>query len=322
MPHKTLFSRRLLFITGKGGVGKTTIAASLAVAARDRGMRVLLVEVGVTENLGQLFHKWIPVYNIATVEDDLDVLRLDPYLAFQDYLAQQMKFEWAAKKFLETDVIRALLQAAPGWRELITLGKIWTIEQAADKRTGKPEYDLIVVDAPATGHGVGFFRVPRAIIDTFKYGPIRHHTQEVQKLLLDPHRTLLNVVTLPEEMPMNEACEMFDAARDQLLMPFGFVFINMMPQKVLTPAQQQRIDALAKDGKALAALDAALPGGHERLLAAGRREQARRKLAEGYVTRAKKRIDAEFVELPYLYQEAMNRDGLSVLARAIEEAGA
>ena len=85
MHHKTLFSRRLLFVTGKGGVGKTTVAASIALAAKDRGMRVLLIEVGVTNHLEQLFRKWIPIYDVTQIEDDFHVLRLDPYLALQDY---------------------------------------------------------------------------------------------------------------------------------------------------------------------------------------------------------------------------------------------
>lgn len=320
MRHKTLFSRRLLFVTGKGGVGKTTIAASMAVAARDRGMKTLLIEVGSTENLPQLFRKWIPAYDITRIEDGLHVLRLDPYLALQDYFAINFKFEWAAKKFLQTDVIRYLTQAAPGWRELITLGKIWKLEQErADRGPSRLAWDILIVDAPATGHGISFLRVPQVILDTLKYGPVRHYTQEVQRLLLDPHRTLLNVVTLPEEMPMNEAVEIHAAAKNKLLIPFGFVFVNMMPKKIFTAAQEAQADKLLQDPKALEKLDRIFPAERSRLFEAAAEQMERRRNAEAFVEDAAKKINAEFVELPYLYQDRFDRSGLDRLARIISE---
>ncbi len=313
--HKPLFSRRVVFITGKGGVGKTTIASALAVAARERGLRTLLVEVGVTENLCQIFKKPLPVYDVARIEDGLFALRLDPYLALKDYLTLNMKVEWAARKFLETDVIRYLTQAAPGWRELITLGKIWKLQNDRDPRDArKPEWDFLVIDAPATGHGISFLKVPQIILDTFRYGPIRYQTQEVHKMLLDPARTLLNVVTLPEEMPMNEAGEIYRAARETLLMPFGYVFVNMMPPAVIDAEMREPLQKLARDKKALAVLDARLPGGSARLLAAANHHLARRTLAEQYVHRARARIDAPFIEVPDLARPAIDRDALAVLA--------
>jgi anion-transporting ArsA/GET3 family ATPase len=320
MRHKTLFTRRMLIVTGKGGVGKTTVAASIAVAARERGMRVLLIEVGVTDHLEQIFRKWIPIYDVTQVEDDLYALRLDPYLALQDYIGINLKSEWAAKRLLHTDVIRYLTQAAPGWRELITLGKIWMLEQSKTGRPAKPQWDMLVVDAPATGHGISFLRVPQVILDTLKYGPVRNYTQEVQKMMMDPQRTLLNVVTLPEEMPVNEAVEVYRAAKDQLFIPFGFVFVNMMPPNVLTKEQEAEAGRLQKDPKALAKLDRVFPGGHERLFEIARHQDEQRQLADGYVADARRRIDAEFVELPYLYRKRIDRDALAQLAQIIAQA--
>ncbi|MCZ7583039.1 MAG: phosphatidylserine decarboxylase [Deltaproteobacteria bacterium] len=98
--RKTLFTRRLLFVTGKGGVGKTTVASALALAGVARGLRVVLIEIGVTDNLEKLFARKIPVYELTPVEDRLSILRLDPYLALQEYLTINLKVEWAAKKIL------------------------------------------------------------------------------------------------------------------------------------------------------------------------------------------------------------------------------
>lgn len=318
--HKPLFNRRLILVTGKGGVGKTTIAAAIAVAARERGMRTLLIEVGASDNLCGLFKKSLPVYDVAPIEDGLFALRLDPFMALREYLTINMKVEWAAKKFMETDVIRYLTQAAPGWRELITLGKIWKLEQDKDAGSRRPAWDFIVVDAPATGHGISFLKVPKVILDTFRYGPIRYQTQEVHKLLLDPDRTMLNVVTLPEEMPINETIEIHRAAKDTLLMPFGYVFVNMMPPRIIDADFAAALAKLKSDKKSTAVLDKRLPGGSARLFAAADDHVARRRLAESYVRMGRDAISAEFVEIPDLYRESIGRDDLAVLARHIADA--
>ena len=316
----TIFDRRLVMITGKGGVGKTTIASAIAVAAKERGLRTLLIEVGATDNLPQLFGVKIPLYEITRIEDGLYGFRLDPFHALEDYLITNMKVEWAAKKFLQTDVIRYLTQAAPGWRELITLGKIWYTEQAVDKKTKKPEWDLLVVDAPATGHGISFLRVPQVILETMKYGPIHTNTQRVQDLLTDTKRTLLSVVTLPEEMPINEAIEIHAAAKNVLKIPFGHVFVNMMPPKVLDADHRALGEKFKKDKKARATVDEHFEGGSEALIEAAEATMERRALAESYVAEGQTKIDADFIELPYIYQDPMDRDGLARIARAITEA--
>ncbi len=313
-----MFDKRLLFITGKGGVGKTTIAASIAIAAKELGMKTLLVEIGLTQNLEQIFKKWIPAYDITPMEDGLSVIRIDPMKSLQEYIALSLKMEWAAKKFMEIEMVRYLLQFLPAWRDLMILGKIWKLEQEVKGGKGKrPQWDMIVVDSPATGHGINFLRVPGVILNTLRSGMLRKQTQQVHNLMTDPARTQINVVSLAEEMPINESIEIHNATLETLKMPFGKVFINMMPPKLLSPRQNKVIDELEKDNKALKILDSFFPGGHERLITASRQQAARRKLAEGYVAAGRKKIDADFVELPYIFRETMDREGLGLIAREI-----
>jgi anion-transporting ArsA/GET3 family ATPase len=318
MEYSVMFDKRLLFITGKGGVGKTTIAASIAIAAKELGLKTLLVEIGITQNLEQIFRKWLPVYDITHIEDGLHVIRIDPLRALEEYIALSLKMQWAAKKFMDMEMVRYLLQFLPGWRDLMILGKIWKLEQEVEKGKGAhPKWDLIVVDSPATGHGINFFRIPQVILDTLRTGTLRKQTEAVHEMMTDPARTQINVVSLAEEMPINESIEIHQATIETLKMPFGRVFINMMPPKILGAKQLKIIDELEKEKKALKVLDSFFPGGHQRLITAARQQSARRKLAEGYVASGRKKIDAEFIELPHIFRETMDREGLGLLAREI-----
>lgn len=322
MVRRNLFNKRVLFMTGKGGVGKTTLAAAVAFAARDRGLSVCLIEVGRSTNLRYIFNRDIPLYQEVQVDEGITTLTLDPYLALQEYVGKQVKVKKLADWVLNNQVIQYLTQAAPGWRELITVGKIWHIETQTVGYQKRPKYDLIVVDAPATGHGISFLRVPAVILDVLKFGPVRTQTFEVQKMLLDPDRTMLNVVTLPEEMPVNEAVDLHRIARETLQIPTGFTFVNQVYPPLFDEQEAAIYRKLRKDAKALKRLCAHFPDQGDALFEAAQERQNRARQSTHYLDMVLDRIGPPVIAVPHLYSGRMDREAVMKVARIIGEAAA
>jgi anion-transporting ArsA/GET3 family ATPase len=231
----SLLDHRLVVVTGKGGTGKTAVAATLSEAARRKGKRVLLAETAAIESIAGLFEKEPqPLgYQGRELRPGLHALRIDPHAALAEYLGLQTGLRSLAERMLHTETFQQLLEAAPGWRELIILGKIWHLEQKRD-RSGQPRYDLVVVDAPATGHGLTFLDVPRVVQQAVRAGPLTRHASWVEALVHDRSRTLLLPVTLPEELPVLETHELIERARGDIDIAVDRIIVNRVPAP--TPA--------------------------------------------------------------------------------------
>jgi anion-transporting ArsA/GET3 family ATPase len=230
MPKTTerpLLDRRLIIVTGKGGCGKTTVAAATALAAAESGRRVALIELGRDEHLHRLLAPDSqPVgYAGRELHPSLWVFHIDPFEALAEYIGMQIGLTSLVKRALRQASFQQLLGAAPGWRELVTLGKIGHLENLA-RAGARPDYDLIVVDAPASGHGLAFLDVPRVVQSAIKSGPLRRRARDIETLLQDPARTLLLPVTLAEELPVRETIELVARARDELGMQLDRVVVN------------------------------------------------------------------------------------------------
>ena len=317
---RQLFNKRVLIMTGKGGVGKTTLSAALAFAARDRGLNVCLIEVGKSPNMRYIFERDIPVYTEVRVDEGITALTLDPFLALLEYVEKQVKIKKFADWILNNRVMQYLTQAAPGWRELITVGKIWHIESQTVGYKKRPKYDIIIVDAPATGHGISFLRVPAVILDVLKFGPVRMHTFEVQKMLLDPSRTMLNVVTLPEEMPVNEAVDLYRIARETLQIPTGFTFVNGVFSPMFDDVEAENYKRFKKNKKANSALRSMFPDKGKALFAAAAQREKRAGQSAYYLDMVHELIGPPVIEVPHLYTGRMDREAVMKIARIINEA--
>jgi hypothetical protein len=225
-PARPLEHRRLVIVTGKGGTGKTAVSAALALGASARGKRVLVAAVDPDARLPALLspRPAALTYQPALARENVWVCHIEPFEALGEYLGLQLGTRRLVDPVLRQRGFRQLLLASPGWRELITLGKVWHLEQMRDK--ARPRYDLIVVDAPATGHSLTFLDVPRVVVSAVRAGPLRHHTERVEALIDDHTRTLLLPVALAEELPARETVELVTRARSELGVAIECIVVN------------------------------------------------------------------------------------------------
>jgi anion-transporting ArsA/GET3 family ATPase len=312
---RPLESRRLVIVTGKGGTGKTTIAAALALGAAALGRRVLVAAVDPDTRLAALLGpSSAPLaYEPALIRENIWVCHIEPFEALGEYLGLQLHTRRLVDPVLRQRAFRQLLLAAPGWRELITLGKVWHLEQMRDG-ADRPRFDLIVVDAPATGHGLTFLDVPRVVVSAVRTGPLRHQTERVEALIEDRSRTLLLPVALAEELPVRETVELVTRARRELGVALDRVVVNAVHEPPYP-------DDLADLDRRLAALPDDTPLGAlppPRVLAAcGATLRARAELNRRYVAQLAEQTGLPTATLPYLRDGLRGPDDTARLAAAL-----
>ena len=241
-PAPDLLDRRLLFFTGKGGVGKSTVTAATALLAAERGKRVLLVEVDAKDNLTALFEHAPVGFEPKQIHPGIHVMQMNTEASLREYLKVNVKVPVIGRIGPLARAFDFVANAAPGVKEILTVGKVcWELRESL---AGRADWDLIVVDAAATGHVIGQLDAPRAIQELVHVGPVRQQTDWMVELLSDPALTALNVVTAPEEMPVNETIELVAKAREQLDVPLGVVIVNRVLPELFTHADEEVFDAL------------------------------------------------------------------------------
>ena len=312
-----LFSRRVVILSGKGGVGKSIVGAAIALAAQDRGKRVLLVEVGARLEAAGLLGGARSGGRETEVLPGLFTVNLDPRGVMDEYVRHMVKLELFARRILESPIYSRFLAAAPGLKELMVLGKIMVLEAARSRLSHQPLWDLIVVDAPATGHGLAFLKVPLVATSAVPVGPVATNARRVLELIRDRRKTSLLVVAIPEEMAVVEALQFQRLAERELaLKPSAFV-LNACHERRFDTADEAevlRLTAEAEDGE--------LAGGVplQAALRAARRQIRRRKLTSFYQARLKRALDVPVVSLPFLFRESLGVDDLRLLAARLEAA--
>jgi hypothetical protein len=295
----TLLDRRLLIVTGKGGVGKSTVSAALALLAVRQGKRVLVCEVNAQERVAPLLGAPRAGSELREAEPGLFTINVTPPAAMREYGVMVLKFKTVYDAVFENRLVRYFLRVIPGLAELVLLGKV-----LHEVRLGR--WDLVVLDAPATGHAVQLLRVPAALLDTVPGGPLRHDAQWMQELLVDPVRTALAIVTLPEEMPVNEAIELDAQVRGILGISREALFVNAMPDDRFSHEEVVRLAALAEGPPPLG------PAARAASLQAIRAEHARR-----YLARARAALDLPTTLIPLLPAASWGRAEVEEVAAAI-----
>jgi anion-transporting ArsA/GET3 family ATPase len=248
MPLDVLDRARLVVVTGKGGTGKTTVAAALAVAAGRRGRRTLLAEVEGRQGLAALFGRRSLGYQETRLGEGLNGLAVDPEQALREYLGRY-GFAPLARLLSWARLTTFVTAAAPGLGDILLVGKVW---EAATRGQGKrPVYDLVVLDAPPTGRVIPFLRAPETVAELARVGPLRRQADRVRDLLDDPEQTTLLLTCIPEELPVTETLEAAAALRAAEL-PLAAAVVGQVTEDRLG-SRGGRLPGLARDPSPLAA---------------------------------------------------------------------
>lgn len=319
----SLLDRRLLILSGKGGVGRTTVAAALARAAAARGKRVLIAQTDAVERLGRLLGRPGPIGPVVTdVAPGISAVNMTPRESLHQYALMVLRYETVYRALFDNRVVRGFLSAIPGLDAYAMLGKAWwhTTEETkgrAGEAGRRWVHDLVILDGPASGHATAMLKIPSAILAAVPAGPLARDARMMSDLLSDASRSALVIVTRPEELPAAETAELARSARGELKVSLGPVIVNAMPpDRLAAPPVSAVLDLLSviDDDRRLARTVA---------MAVGLR--AHRRTAEAVLATLAKDPGLPLVTLPWLSSTDLGPSEIdrlsSALAAAIEVTG-
>jgi anion-transporting ArsA/GET3 family ATPase len=301
--------RRLILIVGKGGVGRSTVAAAVAGRCAAQGRRTLLYETNANDRFGPYFGR-PPVGEAATqLAPNLWAVNATPASALAEYGMMILRWKSVYEMVFENRVSKAFLRAIPGLDDYALLGKAWY--HTAEEKRGAPVWDTVVFDMPASGHSVSMLRVPWVIVDTVPEGPLTRDARTMKAMLCDPARTSAVLVTLAEEMPVNEAIELETKLIALGIVPQQVLVNQVFPRHFPPGAPVSRVlDALLGE-------PSTLPPPLAQLAAHAELSRARRALHERYLAELRTRARARVDELPMVFAQSLGPAEIARLGERI-----
>jgi len=315
-PAPGLLDRRLLFFTGKGGVGKSTMAAATALLAANIGKRVLLVEVDAKGDVPAQFEQSPVGFKPREIYPGVLAMAMDTEASLQEYLRLNLRVPVLGRLGPLARVLDFVATAAPGVKEILTIGKIaWEVREAIE---GRADHDLVVVDAAATGHIVAQLGAADAIQDLVDVGPLRNQTQWVSEIIADPQLTAVNIVTTPEEMPVAETIELVQRLRSEVRVPLGSVIVNRVLPELFTHTDEETFEAL-RVPPARELLTARVGAGATQVLDAARLAVLLRRTRAVHLAHLREEVDLPLLYVPYLFVRAHGLRVTRMVADALEQ---
>ncbi|MGI9018896.1 MAG: ArsA family ATPase [Euzebya sp.] len=323
MEAQELLERRLLLVTGKGGVGKSTLSAALALAGSRGGRKTCLVEVEGRQSFSTIFETAPWDFEEREFRPGMFGLSIDPEASLTEYLSMFYGAQRITRLVARTPAVEFATQAAPGIKDVLLIGKVKEMERRRQP-DGRFAYDLIVVDAPPTGRIVNFLAAPDATTELVNVGPVRQQAQSVIDMLTDATRTAVLLATLLEEMPVTETTDSIAALQD-LGVPLGPILVNRVTTPALQPQALKVSQAMTAQelhtvlSRVPDAADVPVAVAQE-LLGLGANHRSRLELQDRMRSRLAEETDLASVELPFVAAAVSANDVVIALAGVLQEA--
>jgi anion-transporting ArsA/GET3 family ATPase len=302
----TLADKRFVLVTGKGGVGKTTVCAAEALALSAKGKRVLVAMCNAKERLSVMLGSDPIGADVVPVARDVWAVNMLPEKALEEYGVLVLRSRALSKTLFDNAYVRTFLRAVPGMQEWSMLGKAWwhTTEKRPD---GSLKYDVVILDAPATGHGLDMLRVPKVIVDVVPPGLLRRDAERAWALFQNGETSAIVLVTLPEEMPTTETIELA-AALKVMGLPIGRVVVNAVLPPLFSRDERAALEALAP-------FDVQNAG--DAALSAAKVRATRERLQAESMNRLSRELPVAPAYLPLLLEDAAKPDAIRQLAKRV-----
>lgn len=309
-PIRAILDKHLVFVTGKGGVGKTTVAIAMGMRAAAEGKRTIICEVASQERASRIFQRSEVGFNEVEMEPNLWTISIDPDESMREYVLLQLKVRAMRDMLFRSRIFTYLAAATPGLRELVTIGKIWELAQPSRKVRDGRSYDLVIVDAPATGHGVGFLQTPRTFARIARMGPVHSQAERLDAMVTDQDSTGVALVSLPEEMPVNETASLEQELRSEIGIAVDRIYMNGVYPERFSSREVEALQGVVGSGEASGVAGVALT--------AALSEAERSRSHRAQLARLRRRVEAPVRSLPFMFESEIGLEAARELSQRLD----